>query len=273
MGILPPGDVRNCLAALSNDEDLLTQLFRYRFADGEESALNGHSFGNLFLSALTEITGSFEEAIAASGRVLAVHGRVLPSTLQDVQLVADLVLPGRTHEVRVVGESTIPEFSGNIRRLWLEPNNPSAYPRAVKAILNAELIVVGPGSLYTSILANLLVPDIAAALRASRGVKIYVCNVATQPGETQNYTCGDHLRAISDHLSDDLFDVVVVNERMDLPLPEKLQWVSIESDLEGGYPVYRADVVDEEHPWRHDPHKLAQVLINLFQERTGPLGG
>ncbi|HLE14779.1 MAG TPA: gluconeogenesis factor YvcK family protein, partial [Anaerolineales bacterium] len=167
LGILPPGDIRNCLAALSNDEAMLTQLFQYRFPNGS-SGLDGHSFGNLFISALSELTGSFEEAIAESGRVLSVSGRVLPSTLNDVRLVADVMLPHLTTEVRVQGESKIPESTGKVNRVWLEPIAPLAFPQAVQAILSADLIVVGPGSLFTSLLPNLLVPDIEAAIRSSR---------------------------------------------------------------------------------------------------------
>jgi uncharacterized cofD-like protein len=274
MGILPPGDIRNCLAALSNDEALIAQLFQYRFANGEgesDAGLDGHSFGNLFISAMSEITGSFEEAVAESGRVLSVHGRVLPSTLHDVRLVADVVLPNTISEVRVEGESRIPEVSGKVSRVWLEPDNPPAFPQAIQAILKADLILVGPGSLYTSILPNLLVPDMVAALRASQSLKIFVCNVATQPGETAGYTCGDHVRVLEQHLGSDLFDIIVSNERCEGNLPMEVQWVTAEEDLDDYYAVYRADVIDPERPWRHDGEKLARVLIDLLQERTGPL--
>jgi uncharacterized cofD-like protein len=270
MGILPPGDIRNCLAALSSDEALLTQLFQYRFANGD-GGLEGHSFGNLFITALKEITGSFEEAVAESGRVLSVYGRVLPSTLQDVRLVADVMLPHAVSEIRVEGESQIPEASGEVKRVWLEPDNALAFPQVIQALLKADLILIGPGSLYTSILPNLLVPDLAAALRASSALKIYVCNVATQPGETDGYTCGDHVRVIEDHLGTNLFDLVVSNECCDGALPDNVEWVTTEDDLEETYAVYLADVVDCEQPWRHDSEKLANVLIDLLQERTGPL--
>jgi uncharacterized cofD-like protein len=270
MGILPPGDIRNCLAALSNDEALLSQLFKYRFPS-TGGDLDGHSFGNLFISVLTEITGSFEEAVAESGRVLAIQGRVLPATLDDVQLVADVVLPDAINEVRVEGESRIPEAQGIIRRVWLEPNEPPAYPEALQAILNAELIVIGPGSLFTSILPNLLVPDIVSAVRASRALKIYVCNVATQPGETSGYTCGDHVRVLEEHTGADLVDIIVSNQNCEGKLPEGIDWVLAESELDEDHSVYRADMVDQNQPWRHDSSKLAQVIIELFQERTGPL--
>lgn len=270
MGILPPGDIRNCLAALSNDEALLAQLFQYRFPNGA-SGLDGHSFGNLFITALAEITGSFEEAIAESGRVLSVSGRVLPSTLHDVRLLADVMLPMLVSEVRVEGESRIPASTGKVRRIWLEPNSPPAFPQAVQAILAADLIVIGPGSLFTSILPNLLVPDVAAAIRSSRALKIYVCNLATQPGETDGYTYGDHLRAFEDHVGGGLFDLVVLNRRHQGALPEGVEWVSAEGEPDVDYPLYQADLIDEAYPWRHDSGKLAQVLMDLLQERTGPL--
>ncbi len=269
-GILPPGDIRHCLAALSSDEALLTQLFQYRFPEGEDG-LKGHSFGNLFITALADITGSFESAVAESGRVLAVSGRVLPSTLHDVRLVADIKLPYLVSEVRVEGESQIPETTGSIRRVWLEPNNPPAFPQSVRAMLNADLIVVGPGSLYTSLLPNLLVPDMVEALRASRALKIYVCNVATQPGETQGYTCGDHVRAIEEHVGGNLFDVILANNRFEGNLPEPSTWVQVEEDLDDDYAIHRSDLVSTDRPWQHDSEKLAKVLMDILAEQTGPL--
>jgi len=270
LGILPPGDIRNCLAALSNDEAMLTQLFKYRFANGS-SGLDGHSFGNLFISALSEITGSFEEAVAESGRVLSVSGRVLPSTLHNVYLVADVMLPHLVTEVRVSGESHIPESNGKVRRVWLEPNSPPAFPQAIKALLAADAIVIGPGSLYTSILPNLLVPDIADAIRSSRALKLYVCNVATQVGETDGYTCVDHLRAIEEHSGKGLFDIVVANNQYDSNLPEGIEWIKIDQSIEMYYAIYRGDLADPTMPWRHDGEDLSQVIIDLLEERTGPL--
>lgn len=270
LGILPPGDIRNCLAALSNDEALLGQLFQYRIASDHPS-LEGHSFGNLFISALAEITGSFEEAVAESGRVLGVQGRVLPSTLHDVCLSADVLLPNATLEVRVEGESRIPLSKGRIRRVWLEPSNPPAFPRAIHALLNADMIIIGPGSLYTSILPNLLVPDLAEAVKASRALKLFVCNVATQPGETDHFSCGDHLRVFEEHLGSGLFDLAVVNQQYQGQLPENVNWVKIDKDLDDNFPLYRADIVDNMHPWRHDSQKLAQIIMDLYSERTGPL--
>ncbi len=270
LGILPPGDVRNCLAALSNDEALLGQLFQYRFSSGD-SNLSGHSFGNLFISALSEITGSFEEAVAESGRVLGVQGRVLPSTLHDVKLSADVLMPNAVNEIRVEGESQIPLSRGRIRRIWLEPNNPPAFPQSIQAILSADLLLIGPGSLYTSILPNMLVPDLAEAVRSSRGLKLFICNVATQPGETDGYTCGDHIRVFEQHLGRGLFDLAVVNKLFEGTLPERVNWVMPEDTLNQEFPVYQADLVDVLHAWRHDSQKLAQVIMDLYSERTGPL--
>lgn len=269
LGILPPGDIRNCLAALSDDEALLSQLFQYRFPDGE-AGLNGHSFGNLFISALADITGSFEEAVAESGHVLAVKGRVLPSTNHDVRLVADVALPYVMSEVRVAGESKIPQSSGKIRRVWLEPNSPPAFPEAIRAILNAEVILIGPGSLYTSILPNLLVPDLAEAIRSSKALKCYICNVATQKGETDGYDCADHIRALVDHVGENIFTLTIANDCYKGMLSDGSDWVRI-GEEEGEFPIYKADLVDDLHPWRHDSQKLTQILLELLQEKAGPL--
>jgi uncharacterized cofD-like protein len=268
-GIPPPGDIRNCLAALSNDEALMTQLFQYRFSETNPE-LDGHPFGNLFISALSEITGSFEEAVVESGKVLAVQGRVLPATLHNVRLVADMQLPHSVSEVRVEGESIIPKFPGNVHRVWLEPNNPAAFPQAIQAILAAELIVIGPGSLFTSILPNLLVPDISAAIQASRALKIYICNVATQQGETDGYCCEDHVKVLNDHVGNTIFDIVVINNNYEGILPQNTEWVKTLTD-DFDVALYRADLVDKVQPWRHDSAKLSRAIIDLFQERTGPL--
>lgn len=268
-GILPPGDIRNCLAALSNDEQMLTQLFKYRFSGAGE--LDGHSFGNLFITALADITGSFESAIAESGKVLSVSGRVLPSTLHDVKLVADLELPHLPTQVRVQGESRIPKMAGRVRRVWLEPNDAPAFPPTLKAVLNANMIVVGPGSLYTSLLPNLLVPDLLGAIGASRALKVYVCNIATQSGETDVYTCYDHVRALEEHVGDSVFDVILCNDNYNGLLNEGSQFVIADDTTMSDPRTHTADLVDDTHPWRHDSNKLAAVLIQLLQEYTGPL--
>lgn len=269
LGILPPGDLRNCLAALSNDEAMLTQLFQYRFSG--VGGLDGHSFGNLFITALSDITGSIEEAVAESGRVLSVHGRVLPSTLHDVKLVADMRVPHSINEVRVQGESRIPQMAGRVRRVWLEPNDAEAFPPVIKALLNADLIIVGPGSLYTSLLPNLLVQDIISAIHASRATKIFVCNIATQSGETDTYSCYDHVRALEEHVGEDLFDIVLCNDNYVGELDPSSQFVRVDERILADSRVYTADLVDDSYPWRHDSAKLSQVIINLYNERTGPL--
>jgi len=268
MGVLPPGDIRNCLAALSDDEELITQLFKYRF--GESAGLNGHSLGNLLITALSDITGSFEQAVAESGRVLAVRGRVLPSTLHDVKLVADLHQVETNREVRVKGESNIPTTPGRVQRVWLDPNNPEAYPPAIQAILNAELIIIGPGSLFTSILPNLLVPDIVDAIKASRAYKFYICNVATQPGETDGFTCMDHIRTIEKHVGGRIFHLVLCNNKEVDFVQEDSKQVLPTARLEEEYAAYSTNLIDEEHPWRHDAIKLARSVMDLYYERTGP---
>jgi len=270
LGILPPGDVRNCLAALSDDEDLLAQLFQYRFTN-EDGNLKGHSFGNLFISSMAEITGSFEQAIAESGRVLAVSGRVLPATLENVKLIANIRKPEDNEVKRVVGESKITETAGAIQQVMLEPGNPSAYPEVIHSLLSADLIVVGPGSLYTSIMPNLLVRDITSAIRASQALKIFICNVATQKGETEGYSCGDHLRVVEEHVGSNLFDIIVANDVEPTKYHQNVEGVRIEDELQMKYNVYKTDLIDVENPWRHDPEKIAQTLMDLLRERTGPL--
>lgn len=269
-GILPPGDIRNCLAALSNDEQMLTQLFQYRFSG--EGELDGHSFGNLFITALAEISGSFEGAIAESGKVLSVSGRVLPSTLHNVRLVADMQLPNSLNQVRVEGESRIPKMAGRVNRIWLEPNDAPAYPPVIKAMLNADMIVVGPGSLYTSLLPNLLVHDLLGAIRASRAVKVYISNIATQTGETDLlYSCYDHVRVLEDHVGDGLFDVILCNDNYDGQLNDDSQWVRADEKTLEDRRIRCGDLVDDSHPWRHDSDKLAATLIEILDEYTGPL--
>lgn len=224
MGILPPGDIRHCITALADDEDLVNKLFKYRFKNGE--GLEGHSFGNLFLTALYDITGDMVSAVRASSRVLSIRGRVLPATLDDMKLVAEM------EDGRIVhGESTIPEAHGRIKRLFTEPANCKALEDVIQAIRNAELIILGPGSLYTSVIPNLLVKQISEEIIKSKARKIYVCNIMTQPGETDNYTVSDHLKALIQHSgSSKIVDAVLVNDY----LPEKLADIYQKS---GSYPV------------------------------------
>jgi uncharacterized cofD-like protein len=269
LGILPPGDIRNCLSALSSDEALLSQIFQYRFKSGV--GLEGHSLGNLFITALAEITGSFEEAVAESGRVLAIYGQVLPSTLSSIELRGNLENP-QTHEsFEVRGESELTETPGKIQQVWLEPNKPPAYPPTISAILNADLILIGPGSLYTSLLPNLLVSSLVDAVEASRAEKYYVCNVATQRGETDGFNAADHVQVIERHVGRDLFDLVLCNRNFRGKLGEDIDWVAADQALHTNYRVYEADLVDDLYPWRHDSKKLAKTIMDLFEERTGPL--
>lgn len=268
-GMLPPGDIRNCLAALSNDEELMSQLFQYRFSD--ETGLQGHALGNLLITGLAEITGSFEEAIVESGRVLAVQGQVLPSTLTDVKLIANVEEPIQKKNIKVRGESRIPTASGKVKRLYLEPDSPPAYPPAIQAILSADLILVGPGSLYTSLLPNLLVPDIARAIQSSKGLKFYICNLASQKGETEGYNGLDHVAAIEKHVGGRFFDLILCNNNFAAEIPEDIDWVRVDGDLERNYPIYQADLLDMESPWRHDSNKLANVIMDIYFDRTGPL--
>ena len=277
LGVLPPGDLRNCIAALADDDALTTQLFQYRFpstslgTSSDESGLNGHSFGNLFITAMAEVTGSFERAVLESGRVLAVRGRVVPSTLQDVTLTADLRaepagMGGVAPPIRVAGESSIGEAGGAIERVYLEPDDAPAYPEAVRALLEADLIVAGPGSLYTSILPNLLVPDIARAVAASRALKVYVCNVATQHGETEGYSTGDHVAALEAHVGEGFFPVVLANDNLDVDFDASpgVELVTVDLPPAAGYRLVAGDLVDHAHPRQHDGHKLAQALLRLL---------
>ncbi|MBO6271537.1 YvcK family protein [bacterium] len=208
MGILPPGDIRNCIAALADDEDLVTKLFQYRFDMGE--GLKGHSFGNLFLTALCSITGNMVRAVKESSNVLSIRGRVLPATLDDMKLAAEM------EDGRVIhGESSIPEAHGKIKRLFTEPAECKALPEVLEAIKNADLIVMGPGSLYTSVIPNFLVKEIAQAVAKAKAKKIYVCNIMTQPGETDNYSVSSHVNAILTHAgSRDIMDAVLVNNSL-----------------------------------------------------------
>ena len=270
LGMLPPGDFRNCLAALSESEGLVSQLFQYRF--GEDTDLDGHSFGNLYLTAMTAITGSFEAALAESSRVLAVRGRVIPSTLAQVTLAAEVLstepAAGRPALAHVRGESNIGHAEGRIQRVYLLPADPPAYPEAIRALLDADLIVIGPGSLYTSVLPNLLVQDLCAALESAQALKVYVCNVATQAGETAGYDVEDHVEALTSHVGRGVFSVALANGNIisDRALGGGAEWVRPPARRPEGYRLVLADLVDAQYPWRHDSAKLAHALIALIGE-------
>jgi len=268
LGVLPPGDFRQCIVALADAEPLMKELFEHRFENGDPSSLAGHSFGNLFISAMAGVTGDFERALRESARVLAVRGEILPSTLSDVVLWADLV-----DEVQVEGESQIPQSGIPIARVYLRPEDPPAYAEALRAILEADLILIGPGSLYTSILPNLLVPDIARAVRASRAIKVYICNTATQPGETDGYSVMDHVRALIEHVGHQIFDLVLVNDNLDAEFPA--DWRPIPPppgdliSVGARVPVLHADLIDRQRPWRHDSARLAQTVMQIYYEQSG----
>ncbi|MCZ2115800.1 MAG: uridine diphosphate-N-acetylglucosamine-binding protein YvcK [Anaerolineae bacterium] len=272
LGLLPPGDFRNNLAALARDEALMTQVLQYRFGGqidengqgSSEQGLQGHAFGNLLLAALTGITGSFDEALLAAQRVLALRGQVLPSTLENLTLTADVALP-EGEVVRVAGESTIPQAGGRIERLYLDPDNARAYPPALRAIFQADLVVLGPGSLYTSILPNLLVADLAQALLHTRARVVYVCNLATQPGETDGYSVVDHVEVIRQHTSDNLIDIVLANDNLSVP-PDTGggHTTFVIPTIPAGVEFITRDLVDEARPWRHDSAKLANAVLELL---------
>ncbi|MBN1887250.1 MAG: YvcK family protein [Thermoflexales bacterium] len=269
LGVLPPGDFRHCITAMADSESLTTQLFQYRFNQGQ--GLDGHSFGNLYIVAMSAITGSFEKALVESSRVLAVQGRILPSTLQNVTLMGDLRSEAWGPANPVAGESKITLTDGAIERVYMEPNDAPAYPEAIKAILDADLITLGPGSLYTSVMPNLLVPDIPKAIRASRALKLYLCNVATEIGETDFYTSRDHLQALDRHVQPGLVDIVLANDKLDVDFsnaPKGVGQIVQVENLPGSVRLITADVVNEASPWRHDSRKLAQKVIDVYnQER------
>ena len=271
LGVLPPGDLRNNIAALADDEALMTQVFQYRFGDG---SLDGHSLGNLLITALANITGSMDKALVAAGHVLAVRGRVLPATLQDITLHAERRTANGIQQI--VGESSISKAEGVIERVWLEPHGVRAFPTTLQAILGAQLIVFGPGSLFTSILPTLLIPDITRAIRAASAPCIYVCNIAIQPGETDGFSVADHVEVLEQHLGGNLIQGVVANDHYP-PLDNKSQTHYVQlSDADRarlskmGYPLHTADLTDRERPWRHDPDKLAQVLLHLVELQPHP---
>ena len=263
MGVLPPGDIRNCLVALADDESLLGRLFQYRFRDGD---LQGHSFGNLYLAALAEVTGDFERAVQESTSVLKVRGRVLPATLEDVQLHAQL-----EGGERVAGESSITAHERRPLRVWLSPEAPRPLPQAIEAIARADLVVLGPGSLFTSVIPNLLIPGVCDALRATHAGVVYVCNVMTQPGETDGLSAADHLEALYRHGASGLIDTVLVN---DTPISGELAEAYARQGAcpvdvddrrlqELGVHVVHAPLAAGSNVFRHDPAQLSRAVLRL----------
>jgi uncharacterized cofD-like protein len=266
--ILPPGDIRNCLVALSRDELLLGHLFQYRFPAGR--GLGGHSFGNLFLTALTNVTGDFPRAVQLSAQVLAIRGRIFPSTAQNVTLEAEL------EDGKIVsGETNISRSRKRIARVRLVPRRVRPLPDALAAIRQADLILIGPGSLYTSILPNLLVEQVVEVIANSPATCVYIANVMTQPGETQHYSVADHVRAIYAHTRRNLFDFVVINRAQVSPrLLRRYAAQGAEpvdpsfSELDRMRLKYvTGDILQQEGVARHDQARLTRLLLEKFVER------
>jgi uncharacterized cofD-like protein len=262
MGLLPPGDIRNCLVALAEDESLLSELFTYRFSEG---TLDGHNFGNLFLAALTNMAGDFDKAVKLSGRILAIQGKVLPATLSSTVLCAEY-----ENGDLVEGESEIPRHRGRIKRVFLKPGDVEPPPEVIHHIEQADAVILGPGSLFTSVIPNLLVKSISHTLSQSAAVKVYVCNVMTQPGETDGYTASDHVRAITEHAGSNIVDFVVVNDSLPQKLLEKYSREGsfpVPTDIDevegAGAKAITAHVMAETDLVRHDSKKLAETVIGI----------
>lgn len=275
LGVLPPGDIRSCIAALADDEDLVAKLFQYRFKDC--AGLSGHSFGNLFLTAMCSITGNMVKAVQESSKVLSIRGRVLPSTLDDMRLVAEM-----EDGSIIKGESNIPESGKKIKRLYCEPDNCKALDEVLYAIHDADLIILGPGSLYTSVVPNLLIKDIAKAVSNAKAKKIYVCNIMTQPGETDGFTVSDHVKTLFNHAkSDKITDAVLVNT----DLPENLiapykdagsepVFVDVDELSKMGIEVVQKNLIEDKrfedgHSSfvRHSPGRLARIIYYWYRKK------
>jgi len=246
----------------------MTLLFEYRFGRG--AGLDGHAFGNLFIAALAGITGDFEAAIGEASRVLAVKGRILPSSLDSLELYAEVRAHDNGGPELVRGQAQIACSAGRIERVFIEPESAKGFPEAIKALLNADVIVIGPGSLYTSLLPNLLVRDIRDAVRESPAVRAYVCNVATQPGETDGFDLGAHVSARAEHLGPGFCDIVCANSRTDVQLPEDSgsDMVAATHVADGTCEIRLLDLVDRELPWRHDSAKLSDAIMRVAQDRA-----
>jgi uncharacterized cofD-like protein len=268
--ILPPGDIRNCLVALADAEPLMRDLFQFRF--GNESELKGHSFGNLFITAMCKVTGDFEKAIKESSKVLAIKGRVIPSTFEKVRLVAEYQNGQKT-----VGETKIAKQKTPIKKVYLDPLHCKASKESFEAIADADIIVLGPGSLYTSVIPNLLVDGITDKIVQSKAPKVYVCNVMTQSGETDNYTACDHLNSLVSHTRPDITNYCIVNTgRVPKELLKKYEEeeaypVAADSDkiIENGYNVVEGDVINTQDYVRHDAKKLSKIIIDLTLKTKG----
>lgn len=263
--MVAPGDIRNCLVALANEETMMRELFQYRFK--KDTEFSGHSFGNLFLTAMTQVTGDFEKAIKESSKVLSIRGRVLPSTLEKVVLVAEHA-DGRVTE----GEAKIPHTDSPIKKIFIRPQDAAAAHDVIRAIEEAELIILGPGSLYTSIIPNLLIKEIREAVMASEVSKIYVCNIMTQPGETDRFKASDHIKELVEHTDPKVLDACIVNVGK---IPENMltkyaseNSVPVVADSQVikdfGYGVIEEDLVSVTDHVRHDSVKLSKIIANLL---------
>lgn len=265
--MIPPGDLRNCLVALADTEPLMEKLFQYRFSGNSD--LTGHSFGNLFITAMGEVTGDMELALKESSKILAVRGEVYPSTTENIKLSAIM-----TDGSVIWGESNIPESKKSIKRVEIHPRHAEAVKSSLDAIKKADIIILGPGSLYTSIIPNLLVEDIALEIAKSKAIKIYICNVMTQIGETDNYTASMHLKAIIDHAGDNIVDYIIINNSIIdnktlQKYREKNQFlvnIDVEEVEKLGVNIEEADIIDIKEMIHHDSNKLASTIMKIYQD-------
>ncbi len=275
LGVLPPGDIRSCICALADDEDLVTKLFQYRFKDCP--SLSGHSFGNLFITAMCSITGNMVNAVQESSNVLSIRGRVLPSTLDDMRLIAEM-----EDGTIIKGESNIPESGKKIKRLFTEPLRCKPLEDAILAIQEADLIILGPGSLYTSVIPNLLINDISKAVSEAKAKKIYVCNIMTQPGETDNFSVSDHIKTLIEHAKyDKIIDAVLVNTELPKSLIESYLNAGSEpvvvdtNEIEKlGIEIVQKNLVEDKrfedgHSSfvRHSPNRLARIIYYWYRRK------
>jgi uncharacterized cofD-like protein len=267
LGALPPGDIRNCMIALSEDEHLMSRLFRFRF--NSDGGLHDHSFGNLFLTAMASVTGDFGKAVRLTSEVLAIKGTIYPSTNANVQLCAEL-----DDGSVVEGETRITSSGKRIRRVQLNPPDALPLKDALQAIRSADLITIGPGSLYTSLIPNMLVREVIKAVQASKAMKIYIQNIMTQPGETEEYSAADHVQALADHCGGILFPTVLVNSRLPsaemLKLYEAERATMVQLDRDRlrslGLDVVEQDLLSEDGHIRHDPNRLASTVLEMLSQ-------
>ena len=257
LGVIPPGDFRNCIVAMSDEESLLPELFQYRFTEGE--GLKGHSFGNLFIVAMSHVTDSFQSALAESSKVLAVRGKITPATTANLNLSARM-----TNGELIAGESNITAEKGTVERLYINPPFAKAYGPSEESILEADVVVIGPGSLYTSILPNLMVPGILDALLTTTALRIYVCNVATEVGETQNFFVEDHVNALMKHTDENILDYVIANNNI-IDIGDRFMGnaVPVSNEIISNIQVAYTDLLDTNHPVRHDSNKLAEFILSI----------